>query len=91
MNPVQTLTATDFKARCLEILDRLAAHDLTSVSVTKRGKVVAILSPPPPEAEAIEKLHGFMRGTVIAPPDFDLTAPILDERVFAEEGLLFDE
>lgn len=31
-------------------------------------------------------LHGFMRGSVIIPPDFDLTAPVIDEPLDAESG-----
>lgn len=90
MQHIQTFTATDFKARCLEIFDRLAARKLTRVSITKRGKVVAILTPPDDPDYAASGLHGFMRDTVIAPPGFDLTAPILDEPLSAEEGALHE-
>ena len=41
-----TYTATVFKAKCLGILDRLAVRRLTRVTITKRGKVVAVLTPP---------------------------------------------
>jgi len=85
---VQTFSATDFKAKCLEILDRLAAHELTRVSITKRGKVVAVLTPPDDPDFAVRRLHGFMRGSVIAPPGFDLTTPILDEPLSADEGVV---
>jgi len=88
MSDVQTITATDFKAKCLDIFDRLAAHTLSRVTVTKRGKVVAVLYPP--EASDIEtrRLHGFMRGSVVIPAGFDLTAPVLDEPLVAEAGAL---
>ncbi|MGI9170347.1 MAG: type II toxin-antitoxin system Phd/YefM family antitoxin [Caulobacteraceae bacterium] len=82
----QTFTATEFKAKCLDILDRLAAHTLTRVAVTKRGKVVAILTPPEISEAAARQLHGFMEGTVIAPKGFDYTAPVLDEPLSAERG-----
>jgi prevent-host-death family protein len=88
MPSVQSFTATDFKAKCLDILDRLAARKLTRVTITKRGKVVAVLTPPDDPASAIHQLHGFMRGSVIAPPDFDFTAPVLDEALSADAGEL---
>lgn len=88
MHGVQSYTATDFKAKCLDILDRLAAHKLTRVSITKRGRIVAVLTPPDDPQSAVRNLHGFMRGSVIAPPGFDLTAPILDEPLSADEGVL---
>ena len=88
MQAAPTFTATDFKARCLEIFDKLAARKLTRVTITKRGKVVAVLTPPDePEATA-RLLHGFMRGSVVAPEGFDFTAPVLDEPLSAENGEL---
>ena len=88
MQNVQTYTATDFKAKCLDIFDRLAAHELTRVTITKRGKIVAVLSPPDTPDAAVRQLHGFMRGSVIMPEGFDLTAPVLDESLAADNGLL---
>ena len=86
MPHAQTFTATDFKARCLEILDRLSARKLTRVTITKRGKVVAVLTPPDDPGSAAARLHGFMRGSVVAPADFDYTAPVLAEAPSADEG-----
>ena len=86
MQAVQTFTATEFKAKCLEILDRLAAHTLTRVTITKRGKTVAILTPPEDPETAVRRLHGFMRGSVVIPEGFDLTAPVLDEPLSADQG-----
>jgi len=31
-------------------------------------------------------LHGFMRGSVVIPPDVDLTAPVIDESFAVEKG-----
>jgi antitoxin (DNA-binding transcriptional repressor) of toxin-antitoxin stability system len=90
MTAIQTFTATDFKAKCLDIFDRLAAHALTRVTITKRGKVVAILTPPEDSEDDVRGLHGFMRGTVIAPVDFDLTEPILDQPFSADAGVLHE-
>jgi hypothetical protein len=38
-----------------------------------------------PAAE-IGRLHGFLRGSVVIPPEVDLTAPVTDESFAAEEG-----
>jgi len=88
MHALRTFTATEFKAKCLDIFDKLAAHELTRVTITKRGKPVAVLTPPDDPQAAVRRLHGFMRGTVIAPPDIDLTAPVLDEPMDADRGLI---
>jgi len=39
-----TMSAADFKAKCLELMDRVATTG-RSVVVTKRGRPVAVLSP----------------------------------------------
>jgi prevent-host-death family protein len=90
MQDTQSYTATEFKAKCLDILDRVAAHKFTRVTITKRGKIVAVLTPPEESETAVRQLHGFLRGSVIAPPDFDFTAPVLDEPLSAESGALHE-
>lgn len=82
----ETYGAADFKTHCLAILDRLARRDVDQVTITKRGRPVAVLAPPPIAADAIESLHGFMRGSVSVPQGVDLLAPILDEPLHADEG-----
>jgi len=88
MHAVRSFTATDFKARCLEIFDQLAAHKLTRVTITKRGKPVAVLTPPDDPQAAARQLHGFMRGSVVGGTDQDLTAPALGEAMDADRGLI---
>lgn len=88
MSAAQTINATEFKAKCLEILDQLADRRLTRVSVTKRGRVVAVLTPPTDEATAIQNLHGFLRDQAVLPSQVDLTAPVPDAALLAERGLL---
>lgn len=83
-----TMTATEFKAKCLDVLDRLAAHEFERVTITKRGKVVGVLMPPDNLVQDTQSLFGTMRGRVIIPPGFDLTAPALEEPLDAEEGKL---
>ncbi len=88
MPDTETMTATEFKATCLKVLDRVQSGEFSRVEVTKRGKVVAILTAPPAPAEAAKALHGALRGRVIVPEGFDLTAPTLDEPSDAELGIL---
>lgn len=88
MSTTQTISATEFKAKCLDILDRLGSRELERVEVTKRGRVMAVLTPPTATAEAVANLHGFMKGTVIIPEGFDLTEPVLDEPLDAYSGIL---
>jgi len=69
-----SVTATEFKARCLDLFRRLDLGTLTEVTVTKRGKVIAIVRPP--EVPKIKgSAWGFMRGTVKVAP-VDLTEPL---------------
>jgi len=76
---VATISATEFKAKCIDILDQLADGRLERVEVTKRGRVVAVLTPPAPDPAAAAQLYGLLRGAVVVPPGVDLTAPALDE------------
>jgi prevent-host-death family protein len=82
----QTVSASEFKAKCLEILDRVRSRQLDRVVVTKRGVTVAILVPPPDETAEIEQLYGCMQGSVIIHPGVDLTEPVIDEPFAAAEG-----
>ncbi len=88
MDDTQTISASDFKARCLDIFDRLTDRTLQKVTITKRGRPVGVLMAPPRNADSVRDLHGFMRGSVIVPDDVDLTAPIAEERFSAEDGIL---
>ncbi|MFL5138098.1 MAG: type II toxin-antitoxin system Phd/YefM family antitoxin [Microvirga sp.] len=81
------MTASDFKARCLEVLDQLADRKLGSVTITKRGRPVAVVLPPTVQG-ALPSLHGCMRGTVTIPEGVDIDGPILDEPLDAEQGIL---
>jgi prevent-host-death family protein len=42
-----TVTATEFKARCLSLMERVRKTG-KSILITKRGRVIAQLTPPPP-------------------------------------------
>jgi hypothetical protein len=85
----ETISVTEFKAKCLELFDRLADRKVGRIRVTRRGRVVAVLTPPE-EAPGFDQLYGCMEGTVILPEGLDLTAPIIDEPLFAEQGRIHE-
>ena len=84
----ETISATEFKARCLDILDRINSRELERAVVTKRGRAVAVLVPPEDEAAQVRQLHGFLRGSVIVPAGADLTAPTVEQPLAAARGKL---
>ena len=87
MGGVREVSAAAFKARCLDLLDQVNGGAIGRLEVTKRGKVVAVVTRPP--APAAGDLHGFLRGSVVVPPGLDLTAPTGGaEPTDAELGLL---
>jgi prevent-host-death family protein len=88
MGTTRTISATEFKAKCLDILDRLHRREWDRVVVTKRGVAVGVLVPPSADASEVERLHGLLRGSVIIPPGVDLAAPASDDQFDAEQGLL---
>lgn len=86
----ETVSATEFKAKCLDFLDRVSARQINRLDITKRGRLVTVLIPLASQREAVEQLHGFLRGSVIVPEGVDLTAPVLDEALDAASGELGD-
>jgi antitoxin (DNA-binding transcriptional repressor) of toxin-antitoxin stability system len=69
MGKVQTISATEFKTKCLEILDRISRRELERVVIIKRGQVVALLTRAGTEAAQVEPLQGFRRGAVLIPEE----------------------
>ena len=68
------ITATEFKAKCLKLMDQVArTHE--PGTVTKRGKPVAKLVPV--ESEERKSWFGYMEGTIEITGD--IMAPIEDE------------
>lgn len=63
--------ATEFKARCLELIRAVHDRRLNALIITKRGKPVARVLPPAEEARAF---YGCLRGQ--AKIHGDLTAPV---------------
>ena len=83
---MDTVSATEFKAKCLDLLDQVGSRQVGALGITKRGRVVAVLVPPTSSEEAVQGLYGFLRGSVVVPDGVDLTAPVLDEPLDAENG-----
>ena len=61
----RTMSAATFKAKCLQVMDRVAATG-EPVVVTKRGKPVAQLGPVGAKPRS---LHGFLKGRIKAGRD----------------------
>ena len=60
----QTVTATEFKAKCLELMDKLERRQLDRVLITKRGRVVSMALPPPhdgAESADFDRIFGCMK------------------------------
>lgn len=66
-----SIPAGEFKARCLQLLDRVAANG-EPLTITKRGRPVARLVPLPAE----RGLFGALAGSVLAQQD--IVAPIAE-------------
>ncbi|CAN5387523.1 hypothetical protein BH11ARM2_BH11ARM2_31660 [soil metagenome] len=58
-----TITATEFKAKCLGILDEVPPE---GVAITKRGKIVARLMP---EDRSMARFFGILPDIVVDPND----------------------
>ena len=67
--PPSTISAAEFKAKCLDLMDAVAETG-ASVTVTKRGRPVAVLAPARPKRRP---LRGAMKGRIrIVDPTDDL-------------------
>lgn len=88
MSISQTISATQFKAKCLDILERLGSGRLDRVEVTKRGRVMAVLTPPPALVENVDDLFGCLKSQTLVREGVDLTEAVSDEPFIAEDGAL---
>jgi prevent-host-death family protein len=76
---VRTIKAGEFKAKCLALLDEVAASGET-IEITKRGKVVARLGP----ARDTTELFGRSRHLIqLADPNDDLTDTLSESDIAA--------
>lgn len=85
-----TMSASEFKAKCLDILKRLSDRRLSKVTVTKRGKVVAEVFAASDDSTREEVAAGFrsMSGSVHIGAGVDLTQPAFEGSTDAELGIL---
>lgn len=96
IKPARVMTATEFKAKCLEVMDRVNSGEWSQVVITKRGKDVAVLRAPSAD-EANESpwnsmsIFGCMEGSVTIPEGVDIVGPIFDPitdgPINAEKGI----
>jgi antitoxin (DNA-binding transcriptional repressor) of toxin-antitoxin stability system len=85
---MHTISATEFKATCLELLDKVNRGEIDELAITKRGVTVAILRRPRVTREEAEAIFGCMKGTLGIPDDLDLTAPVFDpDDILSEKGI----
>lgn len=61
---MKTITATEFKAKCLRVIGQMG-KDREPITITKRGRPVAILSPLP-QAHETPSIVGAIPGSVLA-------------------------
>ncbi|MEG3087984.1 type II toxin-antitoxin system Phd/YefM family antitoxin [Sphingomonas sp. PB4P5] len=72
------MSVSEFKAKCLDLFNQIADHRLAGVTVTRHGRPVAQIGPPPVQQQDIDSLFGFLAGSVTLPADIDLTQPVID-------------
>lgn len=74
---MQTVQASEFKAKCLGMVDQVAqTHE--AILITKHGKPVARLCPAeakPPRPS----MYGALKGWMTIDPSIDLTKPMIPE------------
>ena len=73
----KTITASAFKAQCLALMDEVAQTG-EAILITKNGKPVAQLTPPPGRLGGRKAAFGLHKGMVAPVGDVDLDAPVLD-------------
>jgi len=70
-----TIAAGEFKAKCLKLLDQVAAERQTLI-ITKHGKPVAQVIPPPVQENIVGSMKGSVlwMGDIISPIDVEWDA-----------------
>ena len=63
----KTIAASEFQAKCLRIINKMG-EDGEPVTITNRGRPVAVLSPVRPDGED-QSIIGAMKGSVLAYDD----------------------
>jgi hypothetical protein len=87
----KTVSATEFKAKCLELMDAGAARKLDRVRITKRGKPFVTMTFEPAISPQQAPIFGCMKGTTGIPDDFDWEASPYTEADLVEQEARFKE
>lgn len=83
------IPASEFKAKCLQLMDRVA-RTREAIVITKRGRPVAKLVPPD-EARAAAPLFGYMAGSAEMPGDVVQGPALAWSALNGEEDYLYEE
>jgi prevent-host-death family protein len=84
----QSLSISDFKTRCLDLLKQVGEGRIGTLTVTRHGKPVAVVTAPPSQVDEARSVFGAMRGKVHIPASVDLTDPVYEGDSVAGRGLL---
>ena len=91
----KTLSVTEFKATCLELIEAGAARRLDRVHLTKRGKPFVTLEvkvDDVPKRPTFDEVYGSMKGTTGIPDDFDWGKSLFtDEELAAQEARFLEK
>ncbi|MGE0222454.1 MAG: type II toxin-antitoxin system Phd/YefM family antitoxin [Acetobacteraceae bacterium] len=53
----RTVSVTQFKSQCVDLLDLLASREITRVAITRRGRVIGVLTPPDAVAGWVSRFY----------------------------------
>jgi antitoxin (DNA-binding transcriptional repressor) of toxin-antitoxin stability system len=85
----KTVSVTEFKAKCLRLIDELDTNKLSRVTIVKRGREVASMTAPSKKSAQRKPFgHGFLKGSVVIPKGLDLAKPVFEDEIDAEKGIL---
>ena len=73
----KTVSATEFKAKCLDLMDEMSIGRLRCVHITKRGKPFLSMAPSRASRPS-ERIFTVFKGTASWPTSLDLTEPVID-------------
>ncbi|HRK70262.1 MAG TPA: hypothetical protein PLA85_01655 [Micropepsaceae bacterium] len=73
-----SITATEFKARCLALMDDVGSGKVKRLIVSKHGKPIVQVDRIGKETAKPAPFIGFLKGVVTINPDFDAAGPSWD-------------
>ena len=84
----KTVSVTEFKARCLGLMDAVNTRKITRLKVEKRGKLHVVIQAPAKGKGQRHSIIGALKGSLIVPAGLDLTKPVFEGEIDAENGRL---